>query len=524
MATSFDTLANFVNQEADYNFASGLELVKKQGGLQVPIPAALNQMWQNVREPVMGAVQGVDKVMEWPFGSVAGPGVAETATKMVFPETAKEALVGGIANLTPGMIASNFRTPEQIQALRKVIAEEMRSRGPVGSSTKDIIENAPATKVYPPIGGTGMEFYDTVYAGFSPQKMAEERQLWSHRDSIPYKVGEKEIPDPFDLILRGTPYHGMTEKARPGILGKAGPNFDFRDIDTWPEEMLRGMKTIDVPGGEVPLATANFTGFNQSLHNSQSMSNKWGEPAGVSTSFLPTKSGTMFSPDEYIHRLLPLYGGPPTERVVNLMQQGGRETLRDAYTRAFGKLLTESDPAALNRLARYSRESIESPLNLNPLERSIRDFQQSSDLTGKFNLGLSNELQSMGKRGILYNPQRYDEYEMLMLDPKYALPLDYRMFQEYAHPAKRAWEKSPKAVPGDAESATPGVQRGLEQIQDIMSQNHSRLGDIYSERPWQGYLTPEVKENLLQRVGPDYREQVGNMLNDIRQRNLDIPF
>ena len=64
----------------------------------------------------------------------------------------------------------------------------------------------------------------------------------------------------------------------------------------------------------------------------------------------------------------------------------------------------------------------------------------------------------------------------------------------------------------DTTSATPGVRRGLSQIQDLMTQNHSRLHDIYSERPWQGYLTPEVKSGLLERVGPEYREQVGNML------------
>ena len=99
---SFDTLSNFVNQEADYNFASGLELVKKQGGLQVPIPESLNQMWQSVREPVMGAAQSVDKALTWPMQDQL-PKVAEAVTGAMFPESPKEALVGGIAGLQPGM-------------------------------------------------------------------------------------------------------------------------------------------------------------------------------------------------------------------------------------------------------------------------------------------------------------------------------------------------------------------------------------------------------------------------------------
>lgn len=300
-----------------------------------------------------------------------------------------------------------------------------------------------------------------------------------------------------------------------------GGRFDeLTDAQAAYRQLAEGKYTYDPE--LVMLDTASKYGFPNSLHNSQSMSNKWGEPAGVSTSFLPTKSGSLpFSPDEMVHRLLPLYGGPPTERTVNLMLPEGRELLRYAYSGALGKFL-EENPDALNILTKQLRKGVD--FQINPFKEFIGEANKSSDFTGKFNQGLSNELQGMGKRAILYNPQRYDEYEMLMLDPKYALPIDYRQFQEYANPPSVRASRGVGAVRVETKSATPGVRRGLSEIEELMSQNHSRLGDIYSERPWQGYFNEPTKKSILQRIGPDYREQVGNMLNDLRQRSLDIPF
>jgi hypothetical protein len=475
METGFDTLANFVNQEADYNFASGLEVLKRKGA---EVLAATSPFSQVVSEPLN---QDIQKFAEYVNQSAVGKGAAQGVQAMLDTGVDYGIPVGPMM----GVIKSNFRIPEQIQTLRKVIAEEMRSRGPVGQ----VFDQGNA--VYP------TNIYNNL---INPDKFWGK--VIEENPGIASPLTTKA--DPFDLILRGTPYHGMTEKARGAIWARENYPATYNSA-------------LDI---------ANETGFLRSLHNSQSMSNKWGEPAGVSTSFLPTKSGTIFSPDEYIHRLLPLYGGPPTERVVNLMLPEGRELIRDAYTGAFGKFLQET-PGAYDILAKHLRQGIDYPLN-QPFGNFLREVSQNSDLTGKFNLGLSNELQSMGKRGILYSPKRYDEYELAMLHPKYAAPLDYRQYQEYANPVRVRADRSDYSSPRNSlneREITPRARRGLSQLTDIMEQDTGyRLGDIYSERPWQGYLNQPTRERLLERVGLDYREQVGNMLNDTRLRNLDIPY
>jgi len=509
--TPWDYISDTLSQEPSMEeFKKGLSMLTTSGVSYEDMfrqGAEAKQQAQDVAgqypTPPERGTLGNTRLLGW-LANRIGHGImnpTQTAAKAVETMTpgSEEEAFDTAMNVAPmGVIKPNFRSAQQLQQLRRTMAEEMRSRGPVGQAKMNITEHAPAIEVYPPFGPEshlGYEKYDRTF---------------------PYQVGEKEIPDPFDLILRGTPYHGLSYQARDTVA-------DYHKlILSKSQEELQAL--WNKAPGQYALNLANETGFPNSLHNSQSISNKWGEPAGVSTSFLPTKSGTQFSPDEYIHRLLPLYGGPPTERTVNLMLPEGRETLRNAYSGALGKFF-EENPETTERITRHFRESVDNPLYPNPLKRYIGEANESRFLTGKFNQGLSNKLQGMGKRAILYNPQRYDEYEMLMLDPKYALPIDYRMFQEYANPAFSRANRAYESIRSlDEAAATPGVRRGLEQIKEIMSQNHSRLGDIYSERPWQGYINEPTKESILQRIGPDYREQVGNMLNDLRHRNIDILY
>ena len=129
-------------------------------------------------------------------------------------------------------------------------------------------------------------------------------------------------------------------------------------------------------------------------------------------------------------------------------------------------------------------------------------IMMNTDKYGSFNQALSQQLQSQGKRGLLYNPRRWDEYEMLMLDPKYVLPVDYRKAEEYVKPINYV----------RGEVATPGIRRGLSQIKDMMVSNKSRLGDIYSERSWTERLSQENKDALIRMIDEQYREQVVRQL------------
>jgi hypothetical protein len=400
-----------------------------------------------------------------------------------FDESPKQAFASGIMNIQPGYLASNFRTPQQIQALRKMIAEEMRSRGSVSQVTsKQFVHtgdmyNPEVIKKQLDKGSAPLYGYDPIGAS-----------------SI------EKVPDPIDQILRGSWYHGMSSQARDKTLGFS--------LD----------RTIGGKAGETPLMLATERGFPQSLHDTQSISNKLGEPAGVSISMLPTKA-KQFSADEYIHRVLPQSGGSPMERTVNLMTSEGRKALNDAYDVVANKVLFVKEPVLGSEFSRADiikdiirRDNMYVPPT--NVEKLIQEGFTSMPSTGPFNQQLSSQLQSSGYRGILYNPKRWDEYEMLMFDPKYVLPLDYRKVGEYASPVRRrvGYEFNPQAASSPEVNATPGIQRGLSQIQDDMAKNASRLGDIYSERPWSQRLSTENKNSLLELIDERYRESVGNQL------------
>lgn len=384
-----------------------------------------------------------------------------------------------------GMIMPNYRTPEAIQQLRKVMAREMRSRGPIGQI---------GPEEFTRIGKEGTYF--------TPERL-----------------------DPIDQILRGSWYHGMSMPAREAVADTRGNLSNIRELlstdqgktklmsylspedkaaqayimsgkatPAWVAEYLSwGSIPKDLSFSPATLGTVFESGFPVSHHDALSLSNKLGEPSGVSLTMLPTKA-RAFSADEFIHRVLPQYGGPPTERTVNLMTPEGRKMLNDAYD------------VVLNQMFKPSQE-LTTSLKHTGMGGTFPDFDiflPSLD-TKLFNQGLSQQLQSQGKRGILYNPKRWDEYEMLMLDPKYVLPLDYRSVEEYG-------SKGRFRGPADIPQVTPGTRKGLSQIQDLMTQNASRLGDIYSERPWVQRINDVNKYKLLQMIDEQYREAVGKQL------------
>ncbi len=459
------------------------------------IPEETKRLWDSMRESMRRPVESIDKATKWPFSdAVAGPGLL-SAFDAMYPQDVKEGFIGGILNLAPGYIASNFRSPEQIQALRRMMSEEMRSRGPVGRISGQ--ERVPISAYDPQMSEI-----------LSPDARIGLPEGWYNAETV--VQGTK--PDPIDQILRGSWYHGMSGKAREK-MGYGLPTYEAMQLPEWSTaSTARQLELVKEMESRLPLKDASEIGFPLSLHDSASISNKLGEPAGVSISMLPTKAKD-FSADEYIHRVLPQYGGPPTQRVVNLMSPEGRTALNDAYDVVANKYLNQPFPGyEYSTPIKEIAGLLEGPYISTPgyTEKALEGLHNrlgGAVGTGPFNQQLSNQLQSQGYRGLLYNPQRWNEYEMLMLDPKYVLPLDYRRAQEYADAVNIPKYETLK-YPG----STPGTSKGLSQIEDLMSQNKSRLGDIYSERPWTQRLSNENKQWLLELVDPQYREIVGNQL------------
>ncbi len=440
----------------------------------LPIPQSLKDMWSNTWEQMSDFLTPPDApTSQFAPGELrkVGEGLTNVLGMTKKPEGAFSL---GMLNLTPGYIATNFRSPEVIQELRRVMTEEMKSRGPIGTVLRERVARA-------------SQYSPEVILSLEPELI---NAMKTGRFSSRGTQYTESVSDPIDQILRGSWYHGMSKVARETLLG---------ETPEWHPGLLEALQV------------ANVKGFPISHHDAFSMSNRLGEPSGVSLSMLPTKT-REFSADEFIHRVLPLYKGSPTERIVNLMTPEGRKALNDAYDVVMNKQIDVSHIANIISPGHGfypSLENIDPFLSVLPSGREI----------GPFNQALSQQLQSSGYRGLLYNPRRWNEYEMLMLDPKYVLPLDYRNMIEYAHPAVSRYLKTrgsfsggPLSLEAVIETATPGIQKGVSQIQDLMSSNASRLGDIYSERHWSQRLSEENKDTLLQLIDPQYREQIVNQL------------
>ncbi len=454
----------------------------------------MKDYWQNIvrqspSPPEMGT-EGNTRLFGWLLNrlghGISNPGqMAANFAQQMYPTTDEEMMNQSLNFAPVGMLKANYRSPEQLQKLRRMMAEEQQARGIMRQVPKELYTNASRLKPYP-------EEALTLYPDLvqSPYQMSQFRQDRTY--PVPGDKFTQYNLDPIDQMLRGSLYHGSSQLERDAISKMA------REIN--PDKVHHAL--ID----------ANEYGFTKSLHDANSISNKLGEPAGVSLSMLPTKAAEFNNVDkEYIHRIMPLYGGPPTERVVNLMSPKGRTALNDAYDVVFNQNLN------LDRLGRGLQLNIEHPIRIPGAMEDM--FVRQLPGTGEFNRALSDQLQSSGYRGLLYNPQRWNEYEMLMLDPKYALPLDYRKFQEYAHPAAERAKRSISLGVGmnlDTLGATPGTRKGLSQIGDLMAENKSRLGDIYQERSWTQRLSEENKQRLLEMINPQYREAVGNQLYEVQ--------
>jgi len=265
------------------------------------------------------------------------------------------------------------------------------------------------------------------------------------------------------------------------------------------------------------LATPNVIGLPGSTHATPSYT-RFGEPYGVSISASPSIARN-FSADDYIHRVQPLYGGPPTERIIPLWRPEGQKAMNEGYNAAFNEWLGQRPggrwgsgvPDYNSVLAGYLGHS-EAGTDL--LANRMDDFLRGVGKTGTadFNTLYSKALQDKGYRGILYSPQRYGEYEMLMLDPSYVRPLDYRKLEDYV-PAKKldkmwpTWQGGGHGVP-----MTPGAVQGYKGAGPEFATGATRLTDAFNQIPWTDRINDANKQRILELIDAKYREMVGNQL------------
>lgn len=396
-----------------------------------------------------------------------------------FPKDYDEMLKGQLMNILPmpAHIAANYRTPEVIQALRKVMAQEQKARGAMS-------QVHPQSKVY-----SGLR-YDTL------------------------------TDDPADLILRGSWFHGMSPAARENFLSEPlGETMGQKWFQNWNptrnqmhEESMIKASQLGLPGSTHALPS--YTRF--------------GEPYGISLTASPSIA-RKFAADENIHRVMPLYGGPPTERTLQLWKPEHQKRFNEAYNEAYNKMLPESQVMKYPDwtgtpgpqpyevpIANYVAERLNKNFSIGKPVRSVdeilRDIMPNTNAKD-FNVEFSNTLQNQGVRGLLYNPRRFGEYEMLMLDPKYAIPLDYRPVDDYITDTfyNRFIKNKPiqENVPA---FGTPGAMKGYEAASPEFAANHARLSDMFNLMPWTERISQDNWKRILEQVDSQYREAVINQL------------
>lgn len=448
---------------------------------KLEIPQVLRDIYGSFHEKVMAAAKGIDKPMEWPLEAVAGPGIAETIAQGVAPEKIEDAFIGGILNLMPGYIAANYRTPEMIAELRRAMAAENRARGAVGQQNRaDLIWHRNTNEALAPTSTTNGPMYDIP-------------------EVLPYKE-----TDPLDQILRGSWFHGMRPEARQTVL-EASPGWEAFRRDLIYGDAIGS--TYNTP--ENILSLANQYNLPASTHATPSYT-RFGEPYGVSLSASPSIARN-FSADEYIHRVQPLYGGPPTERIIPLWRPEGQKAINEGYNAAFNQFISEGPPGVnrINSLANRLNE-VGGKYGLEPLEPTVEGWATRLGMgqpeASRFNTLYSKALQDQGYRGILYSPQRYGEYEMLMLDPSFVRPLDYRPLADYTQSMN-----APK-FPITGPPGTPGARRGYAAAEPEFATGATRLSDVFNQMPWVDRINEENKRRIAELVDAQYREAVINQL------------
>lgn len=190
---------------------------------------------------------------------------------------------------------------------------------------------------------------------------------------------------------------------------------------------------------------------------------RFGEPSGVSVSSDPQTAG-LFGGGSAVRSTVVL--SPST--IVPVFSKRGYESILDAYRRTANE--TETSPFQLMNPSFISTTSGPSTSKMSFAE-AMQDVKKSivkkygsfqpeyiSDaLTSKgikiFNDALSKNLRRKEIEGLIYNPNRYNEFETRILNPKNVIPLERRI-------TDKSWK-----LPGERDRDIP--ERYLDLMRDI---------------------------------------------------------
>lgn len=153
----------------------------------------------------------------------------------------------------------------------------------------------------------------------------------------------------------------------------------------------------------------------------EKMGLRFGEPHGVSVSADPRRASAFGSTGENVLRVWPKVD---PKSVLPVWADEAHEPIIKAYMQALEHQPNLNDP-------RTVRDFL-SELNSGGWGMKYAANEMPSrypHIARQFNQRLSEELEKQGIQGLLYNPHRYNEYEMRILDPRKAVPIEERRFR-----------------------------------------------------------------------------------------------
>ena len=274
--------------------------------------------------------------------------------------------------------------------------------------------------------------------------MAEEFRL---RGKVPTQAAGSD-PEWFSRLLRGTPYHAgqyekfprLAEKFNPhlggaGNLGEPqGISLTYNPTELygnkgafvrkprkWNKVAGKLQKTYAEISNEIGVLNANIeNGFvpeDKISQTKEKLRRLYDKRRMVNTQAY--KYDGVETTDSPFTRVLPRFHGAPESAVLKGWKGGGDEQLfKDAYVYALNQM-----PLAWSNA--FGRRQI-------PDYAYLSNVLADSTTKKEFNTHITRYLQSKGKRGVLYLPQRYDEYELRVFDPRDVVMLDERTMRDAA--------------------------------------------------------------------------------------------
>jgi hypothetical protein len=209
------------------------------------------------------------------------------------------------------------------------------------------------------------------------------------------------------------------------------------------------------------------------------------------------KLAVLRKPPNYITRVLPTFGGDPTNQVLNLVEPSNQALFTDVVANAARK-------KGMTKWAYESYGAIP------------RDIKHS------INADVTSSLKEKGLKGVLYPTSRYGEHEFRMLYPEDVKLLDRRLTSDPAFNEIQKWYSDSMATPGTTLNEWKSLsESGPGPLREILGEHDFKSKLLSNDEANRGALDIVDQINSLLSGNRDqtryYKPQIDALINGISQ-------